>query len=109
MLQGVKIWNEWPHANYVRETDEAISLDDFVARIAEDEAFAQRWGDLGPVYGKQWVDWPTYEPAGEGLYRQGPGINQVVQVVESLHAEEIAPTVAPQPALAQLLNGHVRA
>jgi thymidylate synthase len=84
VLQGVKIWNEWPHANYVKATGETISLDDFVARIAEDEAFAQQWGDLGPVYGKQWVDWPTYELAGEGLYRKGPGINQVAQVVDSL-------------------------
>ena len=84
VLQGVKIWNEWPHANYVKATGEAISLDNFVARIAEDEAFAEQWGDLGPVYGKQWVDWPNYQPAGDGLYRKGPGINQVAQVVDSL-------------------------
>ena len=84
VLQGVNIWNEWPHANYLKATGEAISLEDFIARIAADEAFADRWGDLGPVYGKQWVDWPTYQPAGEGLYRRGPGINQVAQVVESL-------------------------
>jgi replication-associated recombination protein RarA len=32
-----------------------------------------------------------------------------VQVVESLHAEAIAPTVAPQSALAQLLNGSLSA
>ena len=84
VLQNVKIWNEWPHARYVRETGDAIALDDFVARIAGDEAFASQWGDLGPVYGKQWVDWPTYEAAGEGLFRRGPGINQVAQVVDSL-------------------------
>ena len=84
VLQGVKIWNEWPHANYVKQTGDQISLDDFVARIAGDEGFAARWGDLGPVYGKQWVDWPTYELVGEGLFRTGPGINQIAQVVESL-------------------------
>jgi thymidylate synthase len=84
VLQGVKIWNEWPHANYVKTSGEAISVEDFAARIAGDEAFAAQWGDLGPVYGKQWVDWPTYVPAGEGLFRQGPGINQVAQLVESL-------------------------
>ena len=84
VLQGVKIWNEWPHAKYVRETGDDMSLDDFVQRIADDETFAARWGDLGPVYGKQWVDWPAYEPAGEGLFRAGPGINQVQQVVDSL-------------------------
>jgi thymidylate synthase len=86
VLQGVKIWNEWPHARYVRETGDAIALEDFVSRIADDGAFASEWGDLGPVYGKQWVDWPTYEPAGDGVFRKGRGINQVAQVVESLKA-----------------------
>jgi thymidylate synthase len=84
VLQGVKIWNEWPHARYVKETGDNIALDDFVQRIADDEAFAKRWGDLGPVYGKQWVDWPTYRYRKDGLYEKGEGINQVAQVVESL-------------------------
>jgi thymidylate synthase len=84
VLQGVKIWNDWPHARYVEETGDDIALDTFVAKIAEDEAFAQRWGDLGPVYGKQWVDWPTYRYRQDGLYERGEGINQVAQVVDSL-------------------------
>ena len=87
VLQGVKIWNEWPHARYVRETGDKRPLDAFVQRIAHDEAFAERWGDLGPVYGKQWVDWPTYEPAGDGLYRAGPGIDQVSATIESLRTD----------------------
>ncbi|MEM8725526.1 MAG: thymidylate synthase [Pseudomonadota bacterium] len=84
VLQGVKIWNEWPHARYVRETGEDIPLEDFVQRIADDETFAAKWGDLGPVYGKQWVDWPTYRYRSDGLYEKGEGINQVAEVVESL-------------------------
>ena len=84
VLQGVKIWNEWPHARYVRETGEAIALEDFVARIAGDAEFAEQWGDLGPVYGKQWVDWPTYHEVSTGLYAKGAGINQVAEVVRSL-------------------------
>ncbi|MEG9268435.1 thymidylate synthase [Qipengyuania sp. Mu-71] len=84
VLQGVKIWNEWPHARYVAKTGEQLPLEKFVQRIADDEAFAARWGDLGPVYGKQWVDWPTFEAQGDGTYRPGPGINQITQVVESL-------------------------
>ncbi|MFN3517496.1 MAG: thymidylate synthase [Novosphingobium sp.] len=84
VLQGVKIWNEWPHANYVKATGDAISVEQFAARIAEDEGFAAQWGDLGPVYGKQWTDWPTYQPAGDGLFRAGPGINQVAELVHSL-------------------------
>jgi thymidylate synthase len=82
--QGVEIWTDWPLDRYRRETGEAITRANFSKRIVEDADFAARWGDLGPVYGKQWVDWPTYEPQGEGLFRQGQGINQVADLVESL-------------------------
>jgi thymidylate synthase len=84
--QGVEIWTDWPLDRYRRETGDDISRGDFSKRIVEDESFALRWGDLGPVYGKQWVDWPTYEPAGDGLFRRAGGINQVAQVVESLRS-----------------------
>ena len=47
--------------------------------------FAEKWGDLGPVYGAQWVNWPRYEDAGQGLYRRAEkGINQIELLVESL-------------------------
>lgn len=84
LRQGVTIWSDWPLAKYRKASGETISQAEFEARVVEDAAFAERWGDLGPVYGKQWVDWPTYEPMGEGLFRAGPGINQVALVVESL-------------------------
>ncbi len=83
--QGVEIWTDWPLDCYRRETNDSISRADFSSRIVADEEFARRWGDLGPVYGKQWVDWPVYEPVEDGLYRKRPhGVNQVAQVVESL-------------------------
>lgn len=83
--QGVEIWTDWPLDRYRQATGDEISREAFSARIVADEDFARQWGDLGPVYGKQWVDWPVYEPAGDGLFRQRPqGINQVAEVVESL-------------------------
>lgn len=83
--QGVQIWTDWPHARFCRETGENASLAEFSDRIVADAAFAAQWGDLGPVYGKQWVDWPVYEPAGDGLFHQRlKGINQVADLVESL-------------------------
>lgn len=85
--QGVQIWTDWPLERYRRETGEDISRADFSDRIVADAEFAARWGDLGPVYGKQWIDWPVYEEIGEGLFRRREnGINQVAQVVESLQA-----------------------
>ena len=86
LQQGVTIWSDWPLAKYRKASGEDIAQEDFERRIVEDEAFALQWGDLGPVYGKQWVDWPTYEPTDDGLYRKGPGINQVAELVESLRS-----------------------
>lgn len=82
--QGVQIWTDWPLDVYRRETGKDISREDFSDRIVADAEFAAQWGNLGPVYGKQWVNWPTYEPDGQGAYRKGKGINQVSAVVDSL-------------------------
>ena len=83
--QGVEIWTDWPLDRYRRETGADISRADFSKRIVESPDFAERWGDLGPVYGKQWTDWPVYEPTGEGLFRKREqGINQVAELVEAL-------------------------
>ncbi|MFO1259772.1 MAG: thymidylate synthase [Sphingomonadaceae bacterium] len=86
VAQGVHIWTDWPLDKYRKATGEDISRDDFEARIISDEAFSTQWGDLGPVYGAQWVNWPRYDTTDEeGLYRRAPqGHNQIAALVEGI-------------------------
>lgn len=72
---NVRIWTDWPLDRYRQATGEAISQADFEARIIADDGFAARWGDLGPVYGKQWRRW---------LGADGREHDQIAALVETL-------------------------
>ena len=61
---GCNIWNGDAYKEYNRANGHLIEITElteveFINMIKTDDGFANSWGELGPIYGKQWKGWKT--------------------------------------------------
>lgn len=68
---NVGIWTDWPYKNYMNSSDyQGESIKEFSDKIRQSVEFAEKWGDLGPVYGSQW--------------RNFNGVDQIEYIINTL-------------------------
>jgi thymidylate synthase len=60
-----------------------LSKEEFIKQIKTDNKFAKKWGELGPIYGKQWRQWQGWMDM-NGNEKGSLWYDQILQLVHSL-------------------------
>jgi thymidylate synthase len=112
--QGNTIWVGDCYANYLKKRDRfsnkdnvkedvvingmngssnrPLTQEEFINKIKIDDEFAKKWGELGPVYGKQWRDWGSKRVSKRFYDKKIPyskfvqegGIDQIANLINDL-------------------------
>lgn len=83
---GCNIWNGDAYQKYCKTLKEhydgggdIATQAQFVEMIKDDAEWARIWGDLGPIYGKQWRGWFMYNKKVEPVFR-----DQIKELIRGL-------------------------
>jgi len=91
---GCHIWDGDAYKNYLSKINNgrihpnSFTQEEFINKIKTDDEFAKKWGDLGPIYGKQWRSW-NYETNewydGKNHYEEeSKSIDQIANLISEL-------------------------
>jgi thymidylate synthase len=95
------IWDGDAYKNYCNlhpVQDKLMNQEDFINTIKTNSNFAETYGELGPIYGKQWRSWKGFDLAswintdnmtdplvgGRGLFYQPNEVDQIANLINEL-------------------------
>jgi len=84
------IWDGDAYKNYCNQIPEyskqfTMSKEEYIEKIKTDDEFAKKWGELGPIYGKQWRSWKTEDEYLDGVsYFKYSNIDQISNLINEL-------------------------
>ena len=82
---GCNIWNGDAYKNYRNKFEPTPyqftpdTMEEFINKIKTDDEFAEKWGELGPIYGKQWRGWFGYDKNVDPVF-----VDQIANLIEEL-------------------------
>jgi thymidylate synthase len=82
---NVHIWDDYPYRIYREKIKKGLvtemTKDEFIAKIASDEDFANKHGELPQIYGQSWRRWPA---------KNGRTVDQLGWVIKKLREDKDA-------------------
>lgn len=84
--RNCNIWNGDAYKKYCNDKDTfgPLTMEQFVEDIKTNEKFAAKWGELGPIYGKQWRQWQGWSEYGAEKNLGSIWYNQIGMLIHSL-------------------------
>ncbi len=81
------IWDGDAYKSYAAKTsmdvEGQLTKEEFIKEIKTNNEFAKKWGDLGPIYGKQWREWTKFE-YNNGCITGNLSIDQIQNLINEL-------------------------
>jgi thymidylate synthase len=80
-----KNWlNNWKPIGEGPIYNNPLSKEEFINKIKTDDEFAKKWGDLGPIYGKQWRKWRNKISKNGEYIPMSNDIDQIANLINDL-------------------------